>query len=67
MRKASRIERFQQAAGIAVMLVIALVIATKGFADVAMFLEEDANDFWRALARYFLDNLAGGGGTWRDL
>lgn len=67
MRELLRSKRIQQAVGIAVMLVIVILIASKGFCDVSMLLEEEPNDFWRALARYLLDNLAGGGGSWRGL
>ena len=57
--------RFQQVLGILIMLVIVLVIATKGFSDVSHIARESPDDFWRSLARYFLGNMAGGGGDWR--
>lgn len=55
----------RQVLGILVMLVIVVVIATKGFGDIRVIAREEPDDFWLALVRYFLDNLAGGGGEWR--
>ncbi|NIM27272.1 MAG: hypothetical protein GTO67_00640 [Gammaproteobacteria bacterium] len=62
MSKLTRTARLQQALGIAVMLAIWLTIASKGFDDLSMLAETQPHDIWRALARYFLDNMAAGAG-----
>lgn len=66
MIKAFKGRRIQQILGVFVMLVIVLVIAAKGFNEISALLENEPHDFWRALAKYFLSNLAGGGGEWRQ-
>ena len=65
MIRATRGARIQQVLGILIMIAIVVVIATKGFTDVSMIAREAGDDFWRTLARYFLGNMAGGGGDWR--
>jgi hypothetical protein len=60
--KVSKGRRIQQALAILVMLVIWLMIVTKGFSDIAVLLQSEPDDFWRALAKYFFRNLAGGAG-----
>ncbi len=66
MSNAARGKRTLQALGILAMLVIVLVIGSKGFNDISALLDNQAHDFWRALAKYFLSNMAGGGGEWRQ-
>jgi hypothetical protein len=46
------------------MCVISAVIVHKAFHDVSALLQQYPDDFWRALAKYALNNLAGGGGDW---
>lgn len=65
MIRATRGAKIQQVLGILIMIVIVVVIATKGFTDISVIAREAGDDFWRALIRYFLSNMAGGGGTWR--
>lgn len=65
MVKVTRGAKIRQVLGILVMLVIVVVIATKGFGDIRTIARAEPDDFWRALGRYLLDNLAGGGGEWR--
>ena len=60
MVKATKGGRLQQVVGIAVMLVIWSMIVSKGYTDISLLLVYESDDFWRALARYFLSNLAGG-------
>ena len=60
MIKATKGGRLQQVVAIAVMLVIWAVIVSKGYTDISLLLLHESDDFWRALARYFLGNLAGG-------
>ena len=57
--------KIRQVLGILVMLVIVIVIAFKGFGDITVIAREEPDDFWLTLTRYFLSNLAGGGGDWR--
>ena len=38
------------------------MIVTKGFNDISLLVQSEPDDFWRALAKYFLGNLAGGDG-----
>jgi hypothetical protein len=52
--------RLQQVLAIAVMLVIWSVIVSKGYTDISLLLVEEPDDFWRALVKYFLSNMAGG-------
>lgn len=52
--------RFQQVLAIAVMLVIWLTIVTKGYGDITLLLQNEPDDFSRALVKYFLGNMAGG-------
>jgi len=35
---------------------------SEGFIDILILIQENPDDFWRALFRYFMDNLAGGEG-----
>ena len=65
MARATGGVKIRQVLGILVMLVIVVVIATKGFGDISVIAREDPEDFWLSLTRYFLSNLAGGGGDWR--
>jgi len=65
MARATRGVKIRQVLGILVMLVIVIVIATKGFGDIRVIAREQPDDFWRALGQYLLGNLAGGGGDWR--
>jgi hypothetical protein len=65
MARATRSVKIRQVLGILVMLVIVIVIATKGFNDIRVIAREDPDDFWRALGQYLLNNLAAGGGDWR--
>lgn len=65
MARATRGVKIRQVLGILVMLVIVIVIATKGFSDIRVIAREEPDDFWLSLTRYFLGNLAGGGGDWR--
>ena len=62
MVKVSKGGRVQQVLAIAVMLVIWMMIVTKGYTDISLLLVHESDDFWRALIRYFLSNLAGGAG-----
>ena len=64
MAHATRGVMIRQVLGILVMLVIVIVIATKGFSDIRVIAREEPDDFWLSLTRYFLSNLAGGG-DWR--
>jgi hypothetical protein len=38
------------------------IIYYKGFTDIIVVIQENPDDFWRALFKYFMDNLAGGEG-----
>ena len=67
MIRATKGAKVQQALGILVMAVIVAVIATKGFTDISLIAHEAGGDFWRSLVRYFLSNMAGGGGDWRSM
>lgn len=62
MVKVTKGGRIQQALAILVMLVIWLMIVTKGFSDISVLVQNEPDDLWRALAKYFLNNLAGGAG-----
>ena len=62
MVKSAADKRILQALGIGVMLIIWLMIGTKGFSDIADLVHKEPDDFWRALVKYFLSNLAGGEG-----
>ena len=62
MVKSTKGGRLQQVIGIAVMLVISLMIVDKGYNDISILLEYERDDFWRALIKYFLSNMAGGAG-----
>ena len=42
--------------------IILFIIYYKGFTDILVLIQENPDDFLRALFRYFLDNLAGGEG-----
>lgn len=57
--------RILQVLGILVMVVIVVVIASKGISDIGALARDAPDDFWRALARYLLDNLAAGARNWR--
>jgi len=65
MARATGGVKIRQVLSILVMLVIAIVIATKGFSDIREIAREQPDDFWRAFGQYLLGNLAGGGGDWR--
>jgi hypothetical protein len=60
MGRAFKSGRIQQALAIVVMITIWLMITTKGFSDISILLQNEPDDFWRALAKYLLKNLAGG-------
>jgi hypothetical protein len=62
MVKVTKTSRLQQVLAIAAMLAIWIMIATKGYGDISPLLETRPEDFWRSLAQYFLDNMAGGAG-----
>lgn len=57
---ANRSRRILQAAAILFMCFIALVIIDKGITDISVFMHNNPDDFWRALAKYLIGNLAGG-------
>lgn len=56
---AGRGKRILQAAAIAFMCFIVLVIANKATTDISLLLEHYPDDFWRALAQYLIGNMAG--------
>ena len=62
MGKVTKTSRLQQVLGIGVMVAIWIMIVTKGYGDLSILLETRPGDFWRALAQYFLSNMAGGAG-----
>ena len=55
-------KRILQALAIICICLMLFIIYHKGFADISVVIQENPDDFWRALFRYFMDNLAGGGG-----
>jgi hypothetical protein len=57
MVKVSKGRRLQQVLGIAVMIAIWIMIVTKGYTDISWLWVTEADDFWRALAKYFLNNM----------
>ena len=67
MIRATKGAKIQQVLGILVMVVMVVVIATKGFTDISLIARDAGDDFWRSLVRYFLSNMAGGGGDWRSI
>jgi hypothetical protein len=38
------------------------IIYYKGFTDILVLIQENPDDFWRALFKYFMANFAGGEG-----
>ena len=51
-----------QKAAIAVLVVICSIILHKGYVDIsALARKHSGEEFWVALTRYFIGNLAGGG------
>jgi hypothetical protein len=54
-------KRILQFFAIACLCFIMSVIAHKGFNDISLLAREHPDDFWIALGRYFLDNMAGKG------
>lgn len=62
MAKITKAGRLLQILAILAMLVIWLMIVSKGFSDISSLMQNEPDDFWRALAKYLLKNLAGGEG-----
>jgi uncharacterized membrane protein len=55
-------KRILQAVAILCLCIILFIIYHKGFTDILVLIQENPDEFWRALFRYFMDNLAGGEG-----
>jgi hypothetical protein len=57
-----RAGRALQAVGIAFGALILGMIIHKGYSDISLLADQHSGwEFWEALARYFIGNLAGGG------
>jgi len=55
-------KRILQVLAILCLCIILFIINYKGFTEIIVVIQENPDDFWRALFRYFMDNLAGGEG-----
>ena len=55
-------KRILQVLAIVCLCIILLIINYKEFTDILVLIQENPDDFWRALFKYFMDNLVGGEG-----
>jgi len=55
-------ERILQILAILCLGIMLFIICYKGFTDILVLIKENPDDFWCALFRYFMGNLAGGEG-----
>ena len=55
-------KRILQVLAILCLCIMLFIIYHKGFTDILVLIQENPDDFLSALFRYFMDNLAGGGG-----
>jgi hypothetical protein len=55
-------KRILQILAILCICLILVIIYHKGLTDILVLIQENPDDFLRALLRYFMDNLAGGEG-----
>jgi hypothetical protein len=60
--RSSVTKRILQIVGILCICLMFSVIIHKGFNDISALIQKNTGDFWRALVRYFISNLAGGKG-----
>ena len=50
-------KRILQVLAILCIYLILFIIIYKGFTDISVLIQENPDDFWRALGRYFIGNL----------
>ena len=55
-------KRIMQVLAILCLCIILFIMYYKGFTDILVLIQENPDDFWRALFKDFMDNLAGGEG-----
>jgi hypothetical protein len=55
-------KRILQVLAILCLCMMLFIIYHKGFTDILVLIQENPDEFWRALFRYFMSNLAGGNG-----
>jgi len=55
-------KRVLQILAIVCICLVLFIIYHKGLTDIVVLIQENPDDFFRALFRYFMDNLAGGEG-----
>ena len=55
-------KRILQVLAILCLCIMLFIIYHKGFNDILVLIHENPDEFWRALFRYFMGNLAGGEG-----
>jgi len=53
-------ERIQQVSGILFLSLMYFVIIERGFNDISALIQNNPEDFWRALGKYIIGNLARG-------
>ena len=55
-------KRILQVLAILCICILLFILYHKGFTDILVLIQENPDDFLRALFKYFMDNLAGGEG-----
>ncbi len=55
-------KRILQVLAILCICLMLFIIYYKGFTDILVLIQENPDDFWRALFKYFMANFAGGEG-----